>query len=341
MLKLTAPLRVCQYFSLLGVYVFYLACVLILIVFATPWDVGLGYIEDFLIYMPRWLFLVLLIPIVIFNRRALVRHMKFIVPLLCFFIYFYLDVNVPNSLDNLSQNTNKLSVMTANLGGVKNNSKLAKKIKAEQPDLITFQETDRYKVSKLVPSEWNVHCIDHMCLVSRFDMHYIKKLSREEFNLWGSYAVLYSVDIYGEAVNVINVHMETPRKGFEALLASKNSLNFQGMAINIEQRYSEARNIIELTLKNQPFILSGDFNMPSNSRIYQEYYSNFINTFSEKGLGLGYTKFTRYHGVRIDHILHNEYFGVSHSRVIGDIGGDHRPLISELYFSNIYQTALK
>lgn len=147
-----------------------------------------------------------------------------------------------------------------------------------------------------------------------FSFDFIQKLSREEFGLWGSYGVLYCINIDQQQINVINIHIETPRKGFEMLYSSEKGINFQAMARNIKQRNTEAQNNSSIVSVEQPVVLLGDFNMPTNSRIYKDYYLSFVNAFDSKGYGFGYTKFTRFHGVRID--------------------GDHRPLYSDLILKN-------
>lgn len=79
-----------------------------------------------------------------------------------------------------------------------------------------------------------------------------------------------------------------------------------------------------------PLIIGGDFNIPAESAYYRDYWSEWSNAQDMSGRGLGYTKFTRYHGVRIDHLLVSDHWNVLSSRVGADFGGDHRPVITEL-----------
>ena len=68
--------------------------------------------------------------------------------------------------------------------------------------------------------------------------------------------------------------------------------------------------------------------MPSDSTIFARHWSRYSDAFEEAGLGFGYTKFTRWHGIRIDHLLSDRGLSVVQCRVGPDVGSDHRPLIA-------------
>lgn len=325
-----------QLFSSYLLYAFYASNAFIVCIFLLQGKYGTGWIEDILLFMPGGVFLTLLIPALLFRRQFFVRQLIIIAFFVCFFTYFYLGFNIPSFATPEKHPVGMLRVMSANLGGINSNSKpLKEQIDNYMPDIVTFQETDQHKIRKVLPSSWNIHCVDHMCMASHYTIQYEKKLSRREFKLWGSYAVLYTVNINGTFVRVVNVHMETPRKGFETLLASLRKFNLHGMKNNINQRFNEARNIIGLTIEDSPVLLMGDFNMPVNSRMYREYYSEFSNAFSDNGWGFGDTKYTRYHGIRIDHVLMNHHLSSSNAWTAEDIGGDHRPLFADIYFTDL------
>ena len=72
--------------------------------------------------------------------------------------------------------------------------------------------------------------------------------------------------------------------------------------------------------------------MPIESSIYATFFSELENTFNASGVGLGYTKYTRIHGIRIDHILTDKHFQTLAAEVGADFGGDHRPMIAKLVF---------
>ena len=79
-----------------------------------------------------------------------------------------------------------------------------------------------------------------------------------------------------------------------------------------------------------PVLVAGDFNLPVDSRIYGEAWSGFLNAFSTAGLGVGHSKYTRWIGVRIDHILTSPEWYVEACRVGPAVGSDHLPLLADL-----------
>ena len=79
-----------------------------------------------------------------------------------------------------------------------------------------------------------------------------------------------------------------------------------------------------------PLVVAGDFNLTTESAIYQREFAYLQNAFSRAGFGYGGTKYTRHHNVRIDHILSNAWWRVHRCEVVADVGSDHRPVIAEL-----------
>lgn len=82
-----------------------------------------------------------------------------------------------------------------------------------------------------------------------------------------------------------------------------------------------------------PIILAGDFNMTVDSSIYGEAWSQYSNAFSKAGWGFGFTKWTRWHGVRIDQILFEKGWQCTQAVPGLDVGSDHLPLMAELVFT--------
>ena len=86
--------------------------------------------------------------------------------------------------------------------------------------------------------------------------------------------------------------------------------------------------------KNHTLIV-GDFNMPQDENIYQRYFGDLSNAVDNKGFGFNATKFTSWHGVRIDHILYSDDFRLKAVEVINSIKGDHRPVFATFNVSEI------
>ncbi|WP_160148168.1 endonuclease/exonuclease/phosphatase family protein [Rubripirellula obstinata] len=135
----------------------------------------------------------------------------------------------------------------------------------------------------------------------------------------------------GEEARFVSVHLPTFRPALRKMqefdfINGPKAMQKQGQAYrSIVQRLRDHLATIEI-----PTVLAGDFNVPIESTYYQDYWASMTNAYSEKGLGLGYTKFTRLHGIRIDHVLVDECWQVLSTQVGPHLGGDHRPVITKL-----------
>ncbi len=131
-------------------------------------------------------------------------------------------------------------------------------------------------------------------------------------------------------VHLVSLHLPTFRP---ALMKAWNLDLHAGTGINdMSQRYrSLTQRILRQVHEIQdPIILAGDLNIPVESAFYRNHLSGYRNAFSSAGRGLGYTKYTRFHGIRIDHVLLDSQWDV-HTAIVGPgVGGDHRPVIVEL-----------
>ncbi|WP_353540190.1 endonuclease/exonuclease/phosphatase family protein [Colwellia sp. KU-HH00111] len=224
--------------------------------------------------------------------------------------------------------------MSVNLGGgVENPGLIKEQIVNEQLVLIAFQETPGSEVAKVVPQGWDTHCIGQMCLASAYKLKFLKSQSRRILGGWGQLGLLYELHIRKRKIYVMNLHLETPRKGFEDFQLSK--LNFEAIFKNTEQRYIESSIISSWVEKKAPLIILGDFNMPVESSIYRENFGHYKNAFNEAGFGFGFTKHIRMLSVRIDHILTDENFSVLKAKIGNDVGSDHSPILATVVLNEV------
>ena len=108
------------------------------------------------------------------------------------------------------------------------------------------------------------------------------------------------------------------------------------MESNIDQR--EIESTLARAFANQtsgPLIVAGDFNMPVESAIYRAHWHEFTNAFSCAGWGFGATKATRWHGIRIDHVLLGPGWSCAGAQVGADLGLDHRPMVVDLGWQGV------
>ena len=310
-------------------YSFYFSALLVFLCNIMPWFQAWSLIEMPLLFAPRWWVIFLLVPVVILRASILLKQKKCVLLSLFIYIFFYLNFSIPiNSLFPKLKGQ-AIAVMSANLGGgIKDHNLMKKHITNEQLALIAFQETPKEEAKKIVPQGWDLHCVGQMCLSSAYKLEFIDSQSRRMLGGWGQFGLLYQMQVNEKKVYVMNLHLETPRKGFEDFQLSK--LNFNAIFKNTEKRYLEA-NIIASWLKDKtPLIILGDFNMPVESSIYRDNFGIYQNSFNKAGFGFGYTKHTRMLGIRIDHILVDKNFSVVDAKVGRDVGSDHNPVIANI-----------
>jgi endonuclease/exonuclease/phosphatase (EEP) superfamily protein YafD len=131
-------------------------------------------------------------------------------------------------------------------------------------------------------------------------------------------------------INLFNVHLATPREGAEAMLENPwDGLPVLQECLAVQWHESDvARRWVDRV--GRSVILAGDFNLPVESAIYGVFWSGFTDAFSSSGLGFGPTKFTRWYGARIDHVLAGDGWRARRCWVGPDVGSDHRPVIANL-----------
>jgi len=293
-----------------------------------PWSIFWALVEMPLLFAPRWWVILLLLPVVIIDRTLIMKQWRWV--LITFsFVMYYLNFQLPIGNLLVSSAGQSLSIMSVNLGGGIDRPNLMKEhIVNEKLVLVAFQETPKKEAEKIVPQGWNMHCIGQMCLASAYKIKYLNSKSRRLLGGYGHLGLLYQLQINKRKIYVMNIHLETPRKGFEDFQLSK--LNFEAIFENSEQRFIESSIISNWLEDKAPLIIMGDFNMPVESSIYRENFDHYNNAFDKAGFGFGFTKYTRILSIRIDHILTDENFSVLEAKIGSDVGSDHRPILATL-----------
>jgi endonuclease/exonuclease/phosphatase (EEP) superfamily protein YafD len=223
-----------------------------------------------------------------------------------------------------------IRVLTCNAGGVDlRPGALAELIAATRPDVVALQEGS---VRSLPAGSWSDGWDLRTTVASRYPILEVEKLRREDLGGDG-FVTRFDLDTPGGLVHFFNLHLETVREGLEAVLSSKRRpwKGAPGLSANIDLRARESevasRWVGEVS---GPVLIAGDFNLPADSDIFQLFWSPYTDAFSSAGLGLGYTKFTRWHGIRIDHILAGPGWRCRRCWVGPDVGSDHRPVLADL-----------
>ncbi|MEO5818677.1 MAG: endonuclease/exonuclease/phosphatase family protein [Gemmatimonadaceae bacterium] len=209
-----------------------------------------------------------------------------------------------------------------------------------RPDMLALQECGEALKTELDGAgTWYRQHTGNLCFLSRYpitdstvmDRSVLARIHGEyDAGIGGAgYVVRYTVQTPRGAVNVTNLHLETPRKGLEDLLTG--NFDLRKLRENTRLRAIEAD--LARQFVNQgtlPTIVLGDFNTPVESQIFQRSWGDLTDAFSHAGFGLGMTKFNGWIRARIDHVLAGPGVYVDHVHVGGDVDSDHRPLIVDL-----------
>lgn len=280
-------------------------------------------IVEYIIYLsPRWFFILLLIPILLFWNILSKYHRLFLFFYTIILVNFQdANLNIPVSIET----SNSIKLLSLNMGGGSNSKYLKTLMKREDPDVFLFQETSIGSVKEIFSQPWQLQCDSGLCIASKYPFNKVGELNRRMFGGWGNFATYYNLDINGKSLPLMNVHLETPRHILSVLLGL--SIDWQGITKFRDNKSLEA-SLISKWASSQPyFVMSGDFNMTTNESLYRDYFLSFKNALDTVGFGFNYTKYTSWHGVRIDHVLTSDNIQIERAEVMPSLGGDHRAIV--------------
>ncbi len=294
-----------------------------------------------LLFMGRWVFLlpfVVLIPLsLFFDRSALLPIVAGLLvalgPLMGGRIGWraWLPANGP---------TVRVVTYNAN-GGDRTSFDLEFLLKAWNADIVAFQEcSELLRAAVGATKGWHTHTVRNLCLLSRLpireasvmDRSTLERVSEDRIAVGGAGDVVrYSLQSPSGMIAFTNLHLETPRKGFDGLLSGAGVGGLAQLDVNTALRDHEANLARRHVNDSQfPILVAGDFNTPVESRIFHRHWSSLNNAFSRAGLGFGTTKYNGWIRIRIDHVLTDDSWKVVSVKTAFDAGSDHRPLIVDL-----------
>ncbi len=227
-----------------------------------------------------------------------------------------------------------LRIITFNMRGGQNPMAdlVPMELVALEPDLVLLQEcTEGVELLRNVPAAWTMHREGSLCAITRMplDSASVNPVFRTREDGMFGLAVRYHLRQDSQPLAVVNLHLETPRRGIEQLRWGGNLV---GLARNILVREVGSRRTANWVLAPAgDVIVAGDFNLPTESAIYRTSWGRCGNAFSLRGVGPGYTRVLPKWSVRIDHLLTcGTGWRVAAARVGPDLGSDHLPLIVDL-----------
>jgi endonuclease/exonuclease/phosphatase family metal-dependent hydrolase len=224
-----------------------------------------------------------------------------------------------------------IRVLTLNTDGRADVARLSVLIDQLDPDVVALQECGpgtRYSV--IFDADWHVHQAGELLVASRLPIESAQVLSSPRLPSWRRPALHCRLMAAGGAVDFVNVHLYTPRDGLAAVLHAR----LEGVAeleANTRRRRAESRVVAEwIERLAGPVIVAGDFNQPVESRIHQESFGRYENAFGVAGWGWGGTFSSRWHSVRIDHVLASRRGSTARCWVGPHVGSAHRPLVADI-----------
>jgi endonuclease/exonuclease/phosphatase (EEP) superfamily protein YafD len=206
-------------------------------------------------------------------------------------------------------------------------------------DVVGFQECDdEFRAAVENTPGWYHHTVRQLCLLSRdpitdstvMDRRSLEQVKESDAGIGGTGDVArYTIQTPAGPFNITNLHLETPRKGFDALF--ERGARIDRLEANTELRSFES----ELARRwvnagKYPTLVIGDFNTPIESRIFQDNWGDLTDAFARVGFGFGMTKNNGWIKVRIDHLLAGPGWHVDHVMLGQEAGSDHLPLIVDL-----------
>jgi len=293
-----------------------------------------SWVTTAMLYGPRWVWLIapaILLLIAIPLRSPLAWPLGIAVATTLWPIMgFHFGLQRPSEAS--SRSAGVLRLMSCNVAGTAVQwDRLYETIASEQPDVVLLQECPAAEQlrSRFPQIDWNCQNAGSLFIASRYPI--VESMDIKNDEGWRSIASLHRLATPGGLLWVVNVHLDTPRRGLEALRKGHVRSAAQMIDADTARRRNESAKVREKirSLGGQA-IVAGDFNLVVESRIYRDHWSDWINAFGKAGSGYGYTKWTAAWGARIDHVLVPPDAEVSACHIGDDLGSDHRPVLTTL-----------
>lgn len=288
-----------------------------------------------LLFLPRWWLIVLVFFLLTF-WRYFNKAQRYIMPLLIIGALQYLDFQIPNANFGHKAKAEQLKILTINLGEGSRISSLKRVVDYYDPDILLMQEISKWHLKGLFNDYWGVDCDSGLCIASKIPFKQVRSLDRRMFGGWGNFAAIYQLETNEGVINLVNVHFETPREILLDILKT-GGMSYISKNKDVNRRMEPHLLSREIQTLNN-IIIAGDFNMPDDDIDYVNNFDWLTDAFNERGFGLNHTQYIEWEGIpflsfRIDHILFSKDFGISEVKVLGSLGGDHRPIMAQFYFS--------
>lgn len=201
-------------------------------------------------------------------------------------------------------------------------------------DVAAFQECGsrlRDEIREMVG--WHVDIDRSLCLVSRFPILEAESMEREVIESAGGSGLVRSYMLAGPEApfRLTNVHLDTPRAGLELIRSGRFLEGIRILKLKSLIRGIELRRAHRFAQEHSgPHVVVGDFNTPDESQAYRQAFGGWTNAFAVAGSGVGGTRLNGWIRVRIDHVVVDREWQVVEARPGADAGSDHLPFIATI-----------
>ena len=258
------------------------------------------WIPNLVLISPLWVLLIPLILLLVMGFRVnSIKGVYFHSFVIILFVYFLMDFRIPlKTPERLYGDTLTLRVITVNMEGIPGKAFYGYADRMDA-NVILFQEfyDDVAKgiiAQHFLESGWEFISNNGLALATKFPVI--------DTDFHEHYLIGARVATDGGDLMIYGVHLETPREGVESLI-HRGIIGRYDMQGTTDVQLYESATASTLIPRSKNIIVAGDFNLPANNPIYRKYWGHLQNAFLVMGKGFGHSKFTRWYGVRIDHIL--------------------------------------
>ncbi|NBR84846.1 MAG: hypothetical protein EB141_08945 [Verrucomicrobia bacterium] len=300
-------------------------------------------------YAPPWVWLLPIIPL---GALAIFVYARLLIPLaLCVpvMIFGFMDLRW-NS--HVSATGRAFKVVTNNIGQDHKKS-YTSFADLQKADIIALQDANPTVHGKQAAEHYPNHHVaakDQFVLISKYPIHAADVLPMPDpADPRHRVAAWFELEVEGRPLLVFMLHMPTPRQEIMAVKSPSAILGMLGKSTGNSGALHEqnerfflrqlelARQMVQITrAAKAPFIVCGDFNVPTHGHCYRLYRENWREAFSERGQGVGATFPGDAHfpaWLRLDNIYCSQTgLRPIHAEAESDRGSQHRAMAASFEF---------
>lgn len=233
-------------------------------------------------------------------------------------------------------------------------------VESYHPDVLAFQECgdELFDAMQALPT-WHSTRHANLCTASRWPIGFTDSMPRADLARIATYGyggtglvVRYMIETPYGTLALVNLHLETARKGLQALTSGGGLVPDELSVTGVREMVNRSGNVDRVNLnaqirdreserasvwalkgdKQMPVIVVGDFNLPVESTIFRQHWGGFTDAFEKSGTGFGWSKREgRLLRIRIDHVLGNDAAPKPVGTWLGpDLGSDHLMVVADL-----------